>query len=272
MKRWLNNLLIAVFAAVFVVSGVILLRHYIGIRENKETYDQLAQMVEQARPKPEETAPVEETEPSPTEETQPPEVVEKSKEILPEYAQLYEMNSDMVGWLSIEGTNVNYPVMQTPQEPNYYLYRDFYKNSSRGGCLYAQERCDINKPSDNITIYGHNTRGGAIMFNALNGYTKKSFWESHRYIRFDTLTERHTYEVIAVFKISANRDDGFAYHEFVDADSEEKFDDFVRRCKDHAFYDTGLTAVYGDKLITLSTCEYTLSNGRLVVVAKRIEE
>ena len=268
MKRWLNNLLLGIFAAIFLVCGFFLLRHYLTVRESQETYGQLAALVQQFRPEPaeEETLPEKETKPSATEPT------EKTGGILPEYEQLYGLNNDMVGWLSIDGTNINYPVMQSPEDPNYYLYRDFYKNSSKGGCLYAQAEADVERPSDNITIYGHNTRGGDIMFHALNGYTQKSFWESHPYIKFDTLTEHHTYQIIAVFKTSANLDQGFPYHKFVDAGSEWEFNEFVDNCKALAFYDTGVTAEYGDKLITLSTCEYTLSNGRLAVLAKRIGE
>lgn len=266
MKRWLNNLLIGIFGAIFLISGFFLIRHYKSIQENKDTYTQLAQLVEQARPQPTEG----ETQPeeNQTEATEPTE----EKGILPEYGEAYVLNNDLVGWLRIDGTNINYPVMQSPEDPDYYLYRDFYKNSSKGGCLYAQAECDINTPSDNITIYGHNTRGGAIMFNALNGYTQKSFWESHRYIQFDTLTEHHTYEIIAVFKTSANLEEGFSYHKFIDAADEGEFDEFINTCKELAFYDTGVTAAYGDKLITLSTCEYTLNNGRLAVLAKRIGE
>lgn len=268
MKRWLNNLLTVVFAAVFLTCGFFLLRHYLSVRENKNTYDQLAQIVEQARPEPTE-AETQRSDKLQTEETLP---AEESGGILPEYAELYALNSDLVGWLRIDGTNINYPVMQSPDEPDYYLYRDFYKNSSKGGCLYAQAECDVDSPSDNITIYGHNTRGGAIMFNALNGYTQKTFWEEHRYVQFDTLTEHHTYEIIAVFKTSANLDEGYPYHRFINAANEEEFNEFVKTCKEMAFYDTGVTAEYGDKLITLSTCEYTLNNGRLVVVAKRTGE
>ena len=183
----------------------------------------------------------------------------------------FRREPEIWGWLRIEGTRLNYPVMQTPNEPNYYLYRDFYKNSNKNGCLYAREDCDINGPSDNITIYGHHSKATGVMFNTLNGYTQKSFWEAHPYIQFDTLTEHHTYEIVAVFKTSANLGEGFAYHEFVNAASEEEFNKFVKTCKELSFYDTGVTAQYGDKLITLSTCEYTLNNGRLAVVAKRIE-
>lgn len=268
MKRWLNNLLMGVFGAIFLISGFFLIRHYLNIQENKQTYDTLASMVEQARPEPTEGK-QQIPEQTQIQETQQP---SEEPEILPEYREAYALNDDLVGWLRIDGTNINYPVMQSPEEPDYYLYRDFYKNSSKGGCLYAQAECDITSPSDNITIYGHNTRGGAIMFNALNGYTRKSFWEDHRFIQFDTLTEHHTYEIIAVFKTSANLNQGFSYHKFVNANSEIEFDEFINTCKELAFYDTGVTATYGDKLITLSTCEYTLSNGRLAVLAKRIEE
>ena len=108
------------------------------------------------------------------------------------------------------------------------------------------------------------------MFAALNSYTSKAAWEKNSLIFFDTLTEYHTYKIFAVFKTSANVGQGFSYHKFVDAENEEEFNEFVSTCKELSFYDTGITPVYGDKLICLSTCEYTLDNGRLVVAAVRI--
>jgi sortase B len=190
---------------------------------------------------------------------------------LPEYADLYLMNSDIVGWIRIEDTNVNYPVMQTPYSPDYYLKRDFNKESNNNGCIYVREQCDVFAPSDNLTIYGHNMRSGA-MFANLFKFKDKSFWETHKTFTFDTLLEHHTYEIIAVFKTTASVGRGFAYHHFVNAKDEADFDQFIATCKKLAFYDTGVSAVYGDKLITLSTCEYSQTNGRLVVVAKRVTE
>lgn len=190
--------------------------------------------------------------------------------ILAEYEELYNMNSDLVGWIKIEGTKVDYPVLQTPDEPNYYLYRDFDKADSKRGAIYAREVCDINKPSDNITIYGHHMADGS-MFAGLNAYVNKSAWENNSLIFFDTLTEYHIYKIFAVFATSANIGEGFSYHQFVDAETEEEFDEFVATCKQLAYYDTGITPKYGDKLICLSTCEYTHGdNGRLVVAAYRI--
>ena len=179
------------------------------------------------------------------------------------------MNNDMVGWIKIEGTKVNYPVMQTPDNPNYYLYRDFDGKDSARGCIYAREECDINDPSDNITLYGHNMRDGS-MFAAANAYVHKATWEENPLIFFDTLYEYHTYKIFAVFKTSANIGEGFTYHNMIDAQNKEDFDQFIAKCKDLSFYDTGITPQYGDKIICLSTCEYTLDNGRLVIAAVRI--
>ena len=175
----------------------------------------------------------------------------------------------MVGWITVPDTKINYPVMQTPTKPDYYLKRNFYKKSSDWGAIYAREVCNVNEPSDNVTLYGHHMKDGS-MFTGLDKFKQKSFWETHRTFQFDTLYERHTYEIIGVFKTSANVGQGFNYHLFVDAADEGKFNEFVSTVKSLAFYETGVTAQYGDKLLTLSTCEYTLSNGRFVVVAKRI--
>ena len=175
----------------------------------------------------------------------------------------------MVGWIELEGTKLNYPVMQTPDRENYYLKRDFYGNYSSRGCIYVDENCDVFTPSDNVTIYGHNMYDGS-MFTALLRYHSKTFLENNPYIIFNTLLERRTYEVIAVFTTTASVGEGFRYHTFIDADSEEEFNDFVRTCKRLSLHDIEATAEYGDKLITLSTCEYTQTNGRFVVVARLV--
>ena len=92
-------------------------------------------------------------------------------------------------------------------------------------------------------------------------------------ITFDTLTDSHQYEVIAVFKtvVYTNSSDSFKYYEFTDAENAAEFDAYVAKCKELSLYDTGVSAEYGDKLISLSTCEYSRNNGRLVVVAKRVD-
>ncbi len=224
---------------------------------------------------PEHTGPgVIETTPVPT--TPAPEFVTISHpntgeemKVLPEFEELFLKNPDTVGWIAIPGTVIDYPVVQSPKNPDYYLHRDFNKKYNLHGCIYAREQCDVDAPSDNITIYGHRMQDGS-MFAQLINYTKESFYENNRYIYFDTLTERHTYEIFAVFKTTATLGEGFQYHLFVDAKGEAEFNSFVKTCKRESFYDTGITPQYGDKLITLSTCEYSQENGRLVIVAVRV--
>ena len=270
MKKTLYIILIIVLVAVFCFSAFQVVNYFKEGKEQEEKFDALAQIKQEAleaaateptkAETPEETAGEEETT-EPTGETGP--------QILPQYAPLYEMNSDLVGWLTIPNTRVDYPVMQTPDRPNYYLDRDFETNFSARGCLYAREECNILEPSDNITIYGHNMLDGS-MLAALHEYIDKETWEKNNLIFFDTLYEYHVYEIFAVFKTTASLGKGFTYHQMIDAESEEAFDEYIATCKELAFYDTGITPVYGDKLICLSTCEYTLTNGRLVVMARRI--
>lgn len=278
MKKSLYAVLIVVLLIVFGISAFFVGRYVLESREQANRFDELSQMKDQAASTTE--APQPETKPeTPTPEapqpTEPEPTVSPTTAdgILTEYAGLYEMNPDMVGWIKIEGTKVDYPVMQTPNNTDYYLDKSFDKAYSSHGCIYAREVCDVNLPSDNITIYGHNMLDGS-MFAALHKYESKDFWEENRLIVFDTLKERHVYEIFAVFKTSANIGEGFSYHKFVDAANEKEFDDFVSTCKDLGkkyYYDTGITPKYGDKLICLSTCEYSLGdNGRLVVAAVRI--
>lgn len=272
MKKWMYNTLIIIFGAVFLVSAGYLVWYFVDANQQSSRYGELDQMrTQETTPRPtidEETDIVyESTDPILVEVTDPE--TGETVTILSDFAQLYTMNNDIVGWLSIPGTEISYPVMQTPDSVDYYLKRNFDKEYSARGCLYAREVCDVVTPSDNITIYGHHMRDGS-MFAGLDAYTDQAFFEENPYIYFDTLTQLHTYKIVAVFKTTATVGEGFAYHHFVNAANEGEFNEFIDTCKDLALYDTGVDAQYGDKLITLSTCEYSRTNGRLVVVAKRI--
>lgn len=202
----------------------------------------------------------------PTVPTIPPNIDDT---VLFEYQPLYEINRDMVGWIQIEGTAIDYPVVQTPDSPNFYLRRNFYKEKATCGTIYAREACDINLPSDNVTLYGHNMRNGT-MFADLHKYKQKSFWEKHRYVNFDTLNEYRTYEIFAVFKTTADLTKGFTYHIYDTFATEKAFNEYVSTCKNMDLYDTGVMPVYGDKLLTLSTCDKTIADGRLVVVCRLV--
>lgn len=277
MSRKLYNILIAVFAIIFLISALMVGNYFMESSKAQSDYDEITQLMESGKNQVHSTVPfippvqVIPEIPENSDSTAPtvPFETTTTPTILPEYAALYLQNDDMVGWIEIEGTKLNYPVLQTPDEKDYYLKRDFNKEDSNHGAIYVQENCDIWTPSDNVVIYGHNMKDGS-MFATLLKYKKESYWQEHRFIYFNTLLERHTYEIIAVFKTTATIGKGFDYHLFVEAEDEEEFNEYIKKIKKLDYYDTGITAEYGDKLITLSTCEYTLTNGRLVVVAKRI--
>ena len=270
MKRSVRWILIGICVVIFLICAVFLGDYLITSIRSKNQYDALteirAQVVVTVPPEWLEPAPTEPAPTDPTEETEPEE--DLPPQILPEYAQLYEMNPNMVGWITIEGTRIDYPVLQRKDERDYYLYRNFFGEDDIHGCIYVRETCDVFAPSDNVVIYGHRMKDGS-MFRDLLQYDKRSFHQNHPTIIFNTLYERHTYEIVAVFKTTAAKG-GFRFQQFDDAASEKEYTDFVAKCKALSLYDTGVDAVYGDKLITLATCEYSQNEGRLVVVAKQV--
>lgn len=265
-------ILLVFFSSVFLFSTVYLGNYWILQHRERAAYGELADIVASIQGTPTEPAPTEDplaTAPPFVSPTDTPATEPTAPTILPEYQPIYEMNNDTVGWIKIEGTVVNYPVMQKKDTTDYYLDHNFNKQYAASGAIYVREACDVFKPSDNIVIYGHRVYGG-LMFSGLQYYTSRSFWKSHQYITFDTLYEHHTYQIFAAFKTSADPGRGYPYHRFNDAVDQADFDQFVSKVKELSFYDTGITPQYGDKLITLSTCEYTLDNGRLVVVAVQV--
>lgn len=303
MKKGLLTVLIFVLVAAFAASAIYLAAYFTDSAkrqmEDDERANQVSQMRQEMSTTTQATEPAETTgatDPTETsfnpygtpgvsghlEEYFTPDVIDEPEnvperplleggnDLLPWYQELHTQNSDMVGWLQIENTKINYPVLQSSVEnANYYLYRDFDKKESVRGSIYAWEKCDVFEPSDNITLFGHNMKDGT-MFAYLGNYYDKATWENNSLIFFDTLTESHVYKIFAVFKTSGTDNVGFAYHQMVDAENEADFNEFVSTCKQLSFYDTGITPVYGDKLLCLSTCEYTIDNGRFVVAAVRI--
>lgn len=190
-------------------------------------------------------------------------------------AALYKQNPDIAGWLSIKGTVVDYPVMYTPEDGEYYLYRNFEKEEdpSKEGCLFIDKNCTMEPRSTNLLIHGHNMKNGS-MFHTLLEYKEEAYYREHKTIRFDTLYEEEEYEIVSVFlsKIyKKSETDVFKFYQFYDAENKKQFDDFVSNCKELELYETGVAPVYGDKLLTLSTCEYSTENGRIVVVARKVK-
>lgn len=188
------------------------------------------------------------------------------------YADSFLANEDMGAWLQIPGTGIDYPVMWTPRDESYYLYRAFDGSENKNGCLILDTDSCLDPLSTNLIIHGHNMKSGA-MFGNLTDYEDPDFYENHKNIILYTKECQRNYEIIAVFRSQVYRktDQVFKFYKFFQADTQEEFDDFYNNIKQLSQYDTGVTAQFGDHFLTLSTCVYHVEQGRFVVVAKETE-
>ncbi len=205
-------------------------------------------------------------EPTAAQETAP--TVQTAPQILAQYQQLYEENAELFGWLSIPDTVIDYPVMHTPDDPEKYLHADFNGEYSFAGTPFVDAKCSLD--SDNLLIYAHNMLDGS-MFRSLLNYQEVTYWQEHPSIYFSTLYEEGEYEVLAAFydRVYYKTETVFKFYQFIDAADEAEFDEAIAQFQEKSLYDTGVTAAYGDKLITLVTCAYHTDNGRFVVVARK---
>lgn len=247
--RALVIIILSVFLIGFIVGGYMLTKTLLNAAREKETFDSLSGMVQDTGE----------------------EVGDDGA--LRKYDELYKKNPDFFGWLKIEGTVIDYPVMYTPRDSEYYLHRDFYGKYSDSGMLFIDGDC----PADGnyYLIYGHHMNNGS-MFGSLPKYQDKKYYEEHKTIFFDTRYELRDYEVVAAFygKIYTIDDEEgrFCYYNYKDLSSEEKFNEYIANVKAIQIYETGITPTYGDELIVLSTCNYHTSEGRFVLVARRIKD
>ena len=237
---------------------------------------------------PEPTAPPEplptdtpEAEPTPTPEEAP--AAPEEYDILPEYEALYALNPNMIGWLRIDGTIIDYPVVQTPEDEVEYLYLDFYGDYNTNGTLIMDTDSVVGvgtaefdyengeRPSTNLIIHGHTMKSGE-MFGYLTRYEDEEYGKEHSVIVFDSLYEHREYELISVFytQIYYPEEEAFKFYEFFQADTQEEFDYWYDNIKELALYDTGVTAELGDEFITLSCCSYQVDDGRFIVIGKRV--
>lgn len=226
--------------------------------------------VETAAPTTEATVPSEtETVPATEEPTEPPET---EPVMLANMAELYEQNQDVIGWIRIDGTPLDNAVAFVPEDPERYLRKDLNGKYSVAGVPFIDGKCSMDPESDNLIIYGHNMHSNGTMFHCLLEYANKEYWEEHPTIYFSTLYEERTYEVVAAFydRVYYNYEDVFKFYNFVDAETEEDFNEAITYYKETAEYDTGITPEYGDRLLTLVTCSYHHKYGRFVVIGRLV--
>ena len=233
----------------------------INIYEKEGTKEVVQNVSKDGEEKYEETAIVENTE----------EQKEETERML-QVKELQGQNADIIGWLEIENTNINYPVLQGTDN-SYYMTHNYKKENSKNGAIFLDANYNWNIPSNNLLIYGHNL-GNGMMFQELLKYEKESFYQEHPIIRFTTTEEDAQYEIISVFKSRVyhkSEKNVFRYYFFLNNESEEEYNQFVKNAKNASLYSIDTTANYGDQLITLSTCSYYVEDGRLAVVGRKIK-
>lgn len=280
-KKQISVILTVIAVICLVAAGALIARNLRETREAEEALEALRASAEAAQSETLEESTVGET----TEETGTTKeqdaskdsdtpVTEEPEEIrVPNpYQDSFLANEDMAAWIVIPGTNVDYPVMWTPEDETYYLYRDFEGRDNQNGSLLLDTDSCLDPLTTNLIIHGHNMRSGA-MFGNLTDYEDEDFYEEHKQITLYTEECQRNYEVIAVFRSQVYRktDEVFKFYKFFQADTQEEFDDFYQNIKELSIYDTGVTAEFGDHFITLSTCVYHVEQGRFVVVAKEVE-
>ena len=259
-RRIIGICLIIVFSVSAIVSGRLFWKEYRDAKASEETFSSLAGLVQDTEQNGGEDGSTGDgtdttgigTPDSDAVLSDEEMVAEEAAKAYEKYGALYEQNNDFVGWIQIDGTNINYPVMQTPDNPDYYLKHSFEKTWSDYGVPYLDEACVIGQ-SNNLVIYGHHMSNGS-MFCDLELYSDPAFCMEHPVIRFDTLSSFGEYEVIAVFRYNTNQET-FRYDREVNMD-EGRFSWFIEQVHARELFSTGKDASFGDQLLTLSTCEY----------------
>lgn len=248
MKRVLSNIVILICLIVFVVCAYKLVDYFYGNMESESQFDNQRDMVAD---------------------------VVDYKDRLPEYEKMKEENEDFVGWVIADGTNVNYPMMQTVDDPDFYLDHNFKKEKSKPGTIFISNAADLYEPTDVVTIFGHNMRDDT-MFGSLDRYDDEEFIKEHDRVWVDSLDGRREFQVTHVMRIRVDvegKEDVFPYYAYSNFEDKEDFNEFIKQAQEHSLYDTGREVKYGDKFVILSTCEYTYGDGsgRLVIMGKEVE-
>lgn len=194
--------------------------------------------------------------------------------------RLQDTNPDVAAWVTIAGTPVDYPVMYTPDSPDYYYRRGYDGRYSAYGMIYMDAACRIEdsdqayeeavaegKASPNSILYGHHMKNGA-MFASIEKYADEIYYKEHPVIYFDTPKHSETYEIIGAIRLPAEKL-SMEFAAVLAARTQEEYESFVRYVKKHSAYETGIEAEWPQKLLTLTTCEYTQKNGRFLLVARK---
>lgn len=268
---WNIVMLVAVVVlavSLWQLSGIIL-----GYHKANSIYDDIASHMEQ------DTVPVPVPEKESKPETSTPEKSESAGETeagkateateaafvltVPDFTYLQGINSDVIGWIQIPGTKINYPIVQG-SDNEYYLTHTFSGEENSSGAIFMDAEIRDGFDDKNPIIHGHNLKSGA-MFSRLNRYSRKSFWDANRYIYITTPDGLAIYQVFSAY--TADPDADIYWYGF---GSNEEFQEYLDRILSYSIFDAGISVTKEDRIVTLSTCTNDTTQ-RFVVHAKRIQ-
>lgn len=261
--RW-RKVLIVVLLGVFLYSSYEIFTYYYEAFKSKSTYDEVRKLYQEqlqfeGQQESEGEKPAQPVS-TPEQENSP-----GKKEAMARYTSLLEMNEDVVGWISVPGTVIDYPVVQA-RDNDYYLRRDIHGKSARAGTIFMDYRSDKLGKGKNTILYGHHMRNGS-MFKDLVKYKREDFFQKNGYIRFDTLYEEIEWEVFSVYITEVD----FPYGQTA-FDSDEEYITFLEGIKGRSMFEKDIELTEEAQILTLSTCTYEYDNARLVVHARRVRE
>lgn len=247
--RWKYRILIISLAIAFIGSGSYLVSYLFSVQKTSSEMKRLVSVKEESKLL---------------------SVVNKKKTAMLDFTTLKEKNEHIAGWIEIKNTKIDYPIMQTPLDEQYYLYRNFEKKYNINGLPFMNKNGNFSDEKSNIIIYGHNMKSG-LMFAGLLNYTKEEYYKQHPDIQIYSLEEKMDYKVCAAFHIAADKNNKFMFQEYQGHMEEDEYNNYVEEIKKRRLYDTEVTPHYGNALLTLVTCSYNTKNERFVVVATRTE-
>lgn len=268
MKKGIKVIIGFVLAIALAGSGFWLVHRFIESKEQQANFQELAESVLLEKPEVsissvpnlDVTTPVTDDPMAPRTDKTPNST---GPEVLHDLAAVKEKNADCIGWIRVPGTDIDYPLMWTPEDPEHYLHLDFYGNYSDYGVPFLDARCDLS--SDNLILYGHNMFDGT-MFTDLLWYREREYMEDHRQIILETTEGAREYRVIAVCQANSVESKLYRHINFTDAAGRAEFLDAVQ--EDSVFYDGASDDT--ERFITLSTCDVSRRNGRVAVVGEQI--
>ncbi|NLU35414.1 MAG: class B sortase [Clostridiales bacterium] len=257
--KW-RRILILILLAVFLFSSYKIFSYLYEGWKTRSTYDEMRKLYEESLILEEQTRKQEET---PSGQNSPR--ANSSGGIMERYKALLEINPDVVGWVRVPNTVIDYPVVQA-QDNDYYLRRDIYGNYASAGAIFMDYRSDAQGRGRHIILYGHHMKNGT-MFKELDKYKKKEFFDENNFVRFDSLFSEMKWEVFSVYVTETD----FPYIQ-TDINSDEEYIAFLRMIKNRSMHQKDIELMQEDQILTLSTCSYEYDDARLVVHARRVRE